>query len=374
MAITAMGMATSLGSADMGSRAARAGLSLIQELPIAVENHGVLAKAYPNSATKGHPYHNYTNGKTGLDRLLCLGQAAFEDMLESAKGLRDLSKTALIINLSDGFHSTICELLAVENQENPTIDPKQSKLAQQQASCQQELIAQLLSNFPGASPFFSTIGFGGKPGIVNSLMLAQNLLQQGQVDSCIIGAIESCLEPDYLQDCNQLEILKTDLFSDGFIPGEAAAFLLLENNSSLTQRPVLATVDSYQLSQCASQRFVQEDSAVDQAQALTDSLSACLTESLPADMVLYCDFSGEKDRAKTWSYSQTRMSQLLQQHPIRKSLYPAINFGEVGAPFAYVATIMACHAFDKGYADSDTAVIWTLSDNGVSGSLVLKKP
>ena len=368
MVITAMGMATSLGTSEMGSNAARAGIDMIQTLAYELPNKGELKQESPTAPIKGHPYHNFTNGKVKLERLICLGQDGLKELIENA-GIKDLSKTALIINLSDDFHAAVVELH--KSQKKSSNDQSKSPLAEKQESYRAELIPKLLDSVAcDTQPFFSTIGFGGKPGIVNCLALAQTLLDQGQVDQCIIGAIESCLDPEYLKTCLKLEILKTEHNSSGFIPGEASAFLLLKPQNQANN--YYAVIDSFHIAQCTSQRFLNDESTIDQAQSLCETISHCLNESSPDNVNLMCDFSGEPERAKTWAYSQTRLSNLFRSHKVANSYYPAINFGEVGASFAFISAILACQSYAKKYAASDSTLIWTLSDNGTSGSLILR--
>lgn len=372
--ITGMGMATALGSSEMGSNAARAGISMIQLLDYEVPNVDDLKQEAETSPIKGHPYHNFTEGKAGLDRLICLGQDGLKELMETS-GLKDLSKCGLIVNLSDGFHGAVVELSEAQDKSDNG-QAQESNLAKKQETYRQDLIAQLLAGAGcDTQPSFSTIGFGGKPGIVNSLALAQTLLDQGQVEKCIIGAIESCLDPEYLQVCLKLEILKTEHNSSGFIPGEAGAFLLLEKQSQATKTNshCYAVVDSYHIAQSTSQRFLNDESTIDQVQCLCETLSHCINTSTPENITLVSDFSGEPERAKTWAYTQTRLSNLLKSLEIKQSSYPAIQFGEVGAAFAYIALILACQAYTKGYAPSDNTLIWTLSDNGTSASVMIKK-
>src|SRR5207247_1405535 len=51
---------------------------------------------------------------------------------------------------------------------------------------------------------------------------------RGVIDRCLIGGVESRIEPRFLSAAARLRLLRTNRNPVGFLPGEAACFFLLE--------------------------------------------------------------------------------------------------------------------------------------------------
>ncbi|ATB41572.1 3-oxoacyl-ACP synthase [Cystobacter fuscus] len=69
---------------------------------------------------------------------------------------------------------------------------------------------------------------------------ACEVLQQGSADICFVGAADSLLDSVLLQSLLEAGRLKVPGVSSGIIPGEAAAFLVLERESMARRRGVSA--------------------------------------------------------------------------------------------------------------------------------------
>jgi 3-oxoacyl-[acyl-carrier-protein] synthase-1 len=85
------------------------------------------------------------------------------------------------------------------------------------------------------------ICFGGHAGVATVLRDAVEQMANGVIDRCIVGGIDSCVEPRYLQAAASLRLVRTGVNPVGFLPGEAAAFLLVEkvgrNDTEKLNRP-----------------------------------------------------------------------------------------------------------------------------------------
>jgi 3-oxoacyl-[acyl-carrier-protein] synthase-1 len=73
---------------------------------------------------------------------------------------------------------------------------------------------------------------GGKAIFGSALNEADALLAAGKAPGCYVGGVDSLLELDRLRDLHATGRLKDENNSDGFIPGEAAAFLCLSRRRS----------------------------------------------------------------------------------------------------------------------------------------------
>jgi 3-oxoacyl-[acyl-carrier-protein] synthase-1 len=78
----------------------------------------------------------------------------------------------------------------------------------------------------------SRILVGGKAIFASALIEADALLTAGTAPACYVGGVDSLLELERLHALHAASRLKDENNSDGFIPGEAAAFLCLSRRRS----------------------------------------------------------------------------------------------------------------------------------------------
>jgi 3-oxoacyl-[acyl-carrier-protein] synthase-1 len=348
--ITGFGMASSLGTAKTGCAFARAGLTMSQELDYLIED----PDTFEMMPLKGYPFFHYTYGFADLGRLVQLGHIAMLDLLDNSEIQKgDFSQSALFIDLSDGFYFDVFDKLKEEHgSEHSDEAPEQSALSfdDKKQLYRKKFVNKLLNSIGDNLKLHkSELSFSGKSGMANNIQKAVDLLSTGTVEYCILGGIDSLLDDDILKVCEALNIVKTPINANGFMPGEAAAFILLETQEHAHNRQakVVATVkSSYELAS-PFRRFGNDNESenVKHSEILTELITHCLENANPDGVVMYADFSGENHRAKTWSYTYNRLQSLFNKHGLEKVIFPAAHLGEIGSAFAYVAVIMACTAF-----------------------------
>ncbi len=131
----------------------------------------------------------------------------------------------------------------------------------------------------------------------------------GGADTCLIGAADSQLQlrvTRWLEDANRL---KCSYLSDGLIPGEGVAFLVVEDPARARMRGALP------LARVASVAHAREAATVDSrlpntARGLTDAVRHALSDaSVPARSLaaVWCDLNGESYRAREWAFTEIRV-------------------------------------------------------------------
>ncbi len=79
-------------------------------------------------------------------------------------------------------------------------------------------------------------------GLVEALRQAQDWLERGVCDRCIVGAVDSLVDTTVLAPLDLLGLLKTVARPVGMLPGEAAAFHVLGRVPSGAQPPAATHV------------------------------------------------------------------------------------------------------------------------------------
>lgn len=208
----------------------------------------------------------------------------------------------------------------------------------------------------------------GKVGGVIALREVRALLSGKDVAYCVIAGVDSFLAAGTLASFEQKNRLATSKNSDGFIPGEAAAAILLgrtELNDSATLR-------------CVGIGFGQEHVTVEsgeplKGEGLVQAVRAALNDAgLPMGEIDYriTDISGEQYGFKEASLALTRM---LRERKERFDLWhPADCIGEVGAAILPVCASVTLAAVRKKYAPGRRALCHIAIDSGKRAATVLE--
>lgn len=202
---------------------------------------------------------------------------------------------------------------------------------------------------------------------------AKDALAQGQMDACIVAAVDSYIDPstlDWLESCDQLHGAGRHNNAWGFTPGEAGAALLLMRG------PVAAALGIEPLAAVwgvgiASERNLIKTETVCIGDGLTRAFLAAF-QPLSADVRVsdvYCDMNGEPYRADEFGFTCLRTSERFVC--ASDFVAPADCWGDVGAAGAVLHIVLAAVAGRKGYARGNVAMAWASSETGARGAAVL---
>jgi 3-oxoacyl-[acyl-carrier-protein] synthase I len=390
LAVTGLGMVSSLGLDVVTScAAARAGIMRITEVKtLNVALSPGFGRETPDGmpTLSGHAVPEVGHGYTGVAKVLALATAALQDLLgKHPLSAEELERTAICLNLSD-------RLLEEEAAEHDELYDAMHE--RRPFSAWQEAVKPLLGKLLRRSrleipPSRQLLLFGGHAGWCSLLRLVSEQLQQGRWDRCLVGGVDSCLESDFLSIADRLGVLKTDEQPAGFLPGEAAAFCLLERDSDIPpprRSQVIARITGIgQAVEVADQFSEQPPLGRGREQAIRHALASHrnstsetkssstvapnsgATSKTGVDWALV-DLNGLERRALDWGHAAVRLAPLLPENA--PMWIPAISFGEIGAATGPVSLCLVGRAYARGYAPGKRALI-ALASHGPQRAAVV---
>jgi 3-oxoacyl-[acyl-carrier-protein] synthase-1 len=355
-----IGLVSSLGlDAATSLAAARAGL--VRAAPLRTVNPA--SEDFLGGApVNGHSLAcGESEGFVGPAKALLLGRLALTDLLASA-GELNASRTACFVVLSNQFiveHGAPPEEAEEADPEAPRA-PTPSEAWREQTA---QFMERLLANTVLAGVSRAEICYGGHASVIEALSAAERALASGAVDSCVIGAIDSCVEPRFMRAAAAGGLLKCEKVPDGFIPGEAGAFIVVSGSTG----EGLARISAVGAAHDARHAFAEEPA---DGVGLATAIGQCF-ERLPTGErvgLIISDLNGDTRRAMEWGYAQVRLRRrrLIDDAPM---WLPAASFGETGCAAGVVAICAAVRALGRGYANGRNVLVVLSSDDGLKGAL-----
>ena len=330
--VVGIGAATSIGpTAPATAAAVRAGIAGFADHPYMIDRIGepfVVASA---------PYIDVG----GEDRFVELAVPALREALEPVSGLlgsRDPIPT--IVGLPEsrpGLPENLASTLAAKL---PAATSNGCRIAQ----------PSMLPN-------------GHSAGLM-AIESACRMIRGGQTEFCLVGGVDSYLDPDtldWLEDCEQLHNLDN---AWGFIPGEAAGFCLLCSGVAASRHDL--NVLGHLLGVAAAQeenRIKTETVCI--GKGLTEAAHGVLRSLASADTRIddtICDLNGEAYRADEFGFMLARTSERFVDTSAFTA--PADCWGDVGAASGPLFILLASAAAMKGYANGPLTLLWTSSEAG----------
>ncbi|QQR45130.1 hypothetical protein JKA73_03025 [Myxococcus xanthus] len=345
IAITGIGLRSSLGDDAVGSCAAlRAGLARARELP----HSGVINEDGTLEHPIGHPVEA-VYGFQGMARLLALAHPALDELISGGKLLEPGVPERL------GF---FLALAAVREQvDSPRPQPGLCAPLLERARLRIRQERQAEFRF-------------GHAAVAMAIDLAAQRLAAGQLDQCIIGAVDSYLDDGTIQSLHRERRLKSDDAPDGFQPGEAAAFLLMEPARAAQRRGVQVLGSISSVVTAGLERRVDPGAP---GVVLARAVASSLTSAPGGRVWLISDLNGEPGRSMEWGNALARLA---STHPTISDSpvwYPATSLGNTGAASAAIGICAAVRAFARGYAPADAALILSSSDGPQRGVVRLER-
>jgi 3-oxoacyl-[acyl-carrier-protein] synthase-1 len=208
------------------------------------------------------------------------------------------------------------------------------------------------------------VSTAGHAAVFELLGEASALLARGEIDVCVLAGVDSYLNVDRLAYLDAAYRIKSPRNLDGFVPGEAAAALLLEaagggsegrDVGRAPRRAAGGVITALGLGR--EPETVRGDKPSSGA-GLTQALRAAVGPE-GAPWVL-CDLNGESYRAFEWGIAAARLGARLGL--VRRLVLPALGMGDVGAATGAILVGAVLEAFRRGHAPADAATLWTSSD------------
>jgi 3-oxoacyl-[acyl-carrier-protein] synthase-1 len=334
--IVGVGACSSVGdSAPMTAAAVRAGINRFHEHPFWVDRFGQPAVV---AASSYLPLD-----RMGSGRYLALASPALKEALSPLRDILPARQTLpLLLGLPPPLPGTPISLVEALK-----------------AHFKQSVSSILLEAIP----------CGHSAGVV-ALVEALHRLRAGE-EFCIIGGIDTYLQPERLEWLDKTGKLKSPINRWGFIPGEAAGFCVLASSKAVRHYRLepLGTVISAAISKEAHQ---ETSGALFTGQALTLAMKEALS-ALPTGARIHNlvgDLNGERNRVDDYGFTALRLA----QHFIApSSIHTAADcWGDIGAASAPLFLGLTTMWGMRGHGRGPLALLWTSSDDGTRGAAVVE--
>ncbi len=214
----------------------------------------------------------------------------------------------------------------------------------------------------------------GRAAGLAAILVASNAIENGQVSGAIVGGVDSLIRPSVRARLSEEEVLKDpETNPQGILPGEAAAFLVLERSTQ--GRPTLSILAGAG----AAQEATVGTGDPNQGEGLTQALWAARSMAgIKESPLVICDLNGDRYRALEWGLAMTRALGGLPHRPdVRGSgdfWHPADCTGDTGAASGILGCIWAMDAMEKGYGGGDQVLVWGASTGPLRVAAVLARP
>lgn len=210
----------------------------------------------------------------------------------------------------------------------------------------------------------------GRASALAALHRAARHLGEGRVDAAVVGGVDSRLRRAVLERMVEAGTLKLPANPVGTIPGEGAAFLVLEPAG--TSR-ALATVIGSGVAEEETAGTDRSSQAVGLTQALRRARER--VKGLESRPLIVCDLRGERYGTLEWGLASVRALGDLHstpEGPASADLWHAADCtGDTGAASGALSVVWAVTALRKGYARSEFALVWGASDGPLRAAAVL---
>lgn len=197
-------------------------------------------------------------------------------------------------------------------------------------------------------------------------------LAEGKVDAALVGGVSSEIRGPVLERLDAAGTLRTALRPEGIIPGEAAAFAVLETAAGAARR------DARPLARISAAVVGTEPTAGTKETNRAEGLTRVFHELVRAapdlgpPALVVSDLNGDRYRAMEWSFALMRALTVLESDIDLR--HPADCVGDVGAASGILNLVWAVTAFAKGYAPGTQAIVWGASDGAARAALALAAP
>ncbi len=224
-------------------------------------------------------------------------------------------------------------------------------------------------------PRSAAVRFEGHASGAVGIVDAVRTLRAGERELCVVGGAETFLDPEALGALDRGFRLRSERAADGYLPGEAAAFVVLETVEHARARGAqpLARVAGYGL---ADEPHPLGDDTPCAAVGLCDAVRQAAGRATrdaggmaPAAW-LVSDQNGERHRAKEWALALSRLNALLD--PALETWYPAQSFGDAGPATVPLLAAMTTETLARDEAPAREALLVASSDGPARAALLLR--
>jgi 3-oxoacyl-[acyl-carrier-protein] synthase-1 len=213
----------------------------------------------------------------------------------------------------------------------------------------------------------------GHAGVFWGLRWAFERIGQGQDEVCIVGGVDSYLDPQTILWLDAQRMLAREGIRAGFPPGEGAAMVVLASDNARRRLGLgsLGRVSAVALAQQSRDPALEGESF---GEALTDAVRGATPDRGRTDDVisdLYGDINGERVRTEDWGFTLMRSGTRFRDGSAYVT--PVGECGDLGAATAAFGCVLAVQAWQRRYASGRRALVWSGSWTGLRGAAMLEQ-
>lgn len=208
---------------------------------------------------------------------------------------------------------------------------------------------------------------------VSALLAGLQALRRGQCEMCLVGGVDSYFHPDTIEWLDANRQLAGAVSRSGFVPGEAAAFCLLANESACARWDLRPHARVLEAALGMEDKLIKTE-ALCLGVGLTHAVQSVLGSSDASSRLvdgIYCDINGERYRSEEWGFAALRLAQWFSNPSGYVS--PADRWGDVGAASGPLFAMLASSASTRGAAKASRTLLWTSSEQGLRGAVLLSR-
>lgn len=194
---------------------------------------------------------------------------------------------------------------------------------------------------------------------------ARAWLERSPASWCLIAAVDSYFDKQTLRWLEAERRLAASRTRGGFFPGEGAVVL------ALVARPAkpLARVVAWSAEQVPPREL--PSNGVELSQVIDATLTQGITEDARLETVL-TPLNGERPLSREWALASQRLGPRLGRPGLHRSI--ATELGELGCVGPLLSCLVPVWGWLRGHLESKSALVWTASETGGRGALLLQHP
>ena len=293
----------------------RSGLDFFREIPFLGESEQNLQAA---------PIEHYAEGLGGIYRYEALVLKALRPCLADISTPKQQNRTVIFLGLP--------------RSERPGVPDELSTM----------LTQRLVSRLDGINVAIQPVPFG-RTSVFFSLQKVQEFIRQGIFGTFIVGGVDTLLNANSLRGLSAARLLKEEW--DGFIPGEAAAFLQVSSKPGVGcwGRPAVTISGVGTANETA-------DGTADNplvGKGVLDAFKGAMSAAgLPESEVHLCinDVNGARAAFEDEAFGQIRFFRSPREQGHIEVWHPASYIGETGAAVGAIELIWGSAALELGFA------------------------
>lgn len=197
----------------------------------------------------------------------------------------------------------------------------------------------------------------GHAGGLLALERAVRQLSRGEAELCLVGAADSWIDVDRLEDLDYSGRMHSINDRWGFTPGEGAAFCLV-TTGTVARRLAVTPLAELLAVASARETNVMGSESVCTGDGLTAAFRGVLDRQTRVGHS-YCDLNGETYRAEEFGFTICRTAESFENAD--RFTAPADCWGDAGAASGILAVTMPLAAWARGYDGGAVQLAWSSS-------------